>query len=76
MHASAQACIDDIEACAVQPIGNGPFEIEEWQQGVSLTANRMAGKLTFARRQPGKLAFAAEAPLPAADGKQLKFHNW
>ena len=38
----AQACIDDIEACAVQPIGNGPFQIEEWQQGVSLTANKWA----------------------------------
>ncbi len=38
----AQACIDDIEACAVQPIGNGPFQIEEWQQSVSLTATKWA----------------------------------
>jgi oligopeptide transport system substrate-binding protein len=36
----AQACLDDIEACAVMPIGNGPFQIEEWNQGVSLTANK------------------------------------
>lgn len=38
----AQECLDDIEQCAVQPIGNGPFEVEEWDQGVSLTANRWA----------------------------------
>lgn len=38
----AQACIDDVEACAVQAIGNGPFEVEEWQQGVSLTATKWA----------------------------------
>jgi peptide/nickel transport system substrate-binding protein/oligopeptide transport system substrate-binding protein len=38
----AQACIDDIEACALTPIGNGPFQVEEWQQGVSLTANKWA----------------------------------
>ena len=38
----AQACLDDIEACAVQPIGNGPFQIDEWQQGVSLTASKWA----------------------------------
>ena len=38
----AQACIDDIDACALKPIGNGPFQIDEWQQGVSLTASRWA----------------------------------
>ena len=38
----AQACLDDIEACAVQPIGNGPFQIDEWQQGVSMTASKWA----------------------------------
>jgi oligopeptide transport system substrate-binding protein len=38
----AQACLDDIEACAVQPIGNGPFQVESWEQGVSLTANKWA----------------------------------
>jgi len=38
----AQACLDDIETCAVQPIGNGPFQVEEWQQGVSLTATKWA----------------------------------
>ncbi|MFE7408485.1 ABC transporter substrate-binding protein [Isoptericola sp. NPDC057559] len=36
----AQACLDDIDACAVQPIGNGPFEVEKWDQGVNLTAKR------------------------------------
>ena len=38
----AQACLDDIEACAVQPIGNGPFQIDEWQQGLSMTASKWA----------------------------------
>jgi oligopeptide transport system substrate-binding protein len=38
----AQACIDDIEACTVQPIGNGPFQVDEWEQGVSLTATKWA----------------------------------
>ena len=38
----AQACLDDIEACAVMPIGNGPFQIDEWNQGVSLTASKWA----------------------------------
>ncbi|SKC37818.1 oligopeptide transport system substrate-binding protein [Krasilnikoviella flava] len=36
----AQACLDDVEACAVKPIGNGPFQVEQWDQGVSLTATR------------------------------------
>lgn len=36
----AQACLDDIEACAVKPIGNGPFQVDEWQQGVNLKASR------------------------------------
>ena len=36
----AQECLDDIEACAVQPIGNGPFQVEKWDQGVNLTAKR------------------------------------
>ncbi len=36
----AQACLDDIETCATQPIGNGPFQVDEWQQGISLTASR------------------------------------
>ena len=38
----AQACLDDIEACAVKPIGNGPFQIDEWQQGLSMTASKWA----------------------------------
>jgi len=36
----AQECLDDIEACGVKPIGNGPFKVDEWQQGVGLTASR------------------------------------
>lgn len=38
----AQECLDDVDACATKPIGNGPFEIEEWDQGQSLTAVRWA----------------------------------
>ncbi|MFC7625478.1 ABC transporter substrate-binding protein [Microlunatus sp. GCM10028923] len=38
----AKACLDDIKACAVKPIGNGPFQVEEWEQGVKLTANKWA----------------------------------
>ena len=37
---ATQACIDDIDACNTHPIGNGPFQIEEWEQGVSLTATK------------------------------------
>ncbi|MEN5075821.1 ABC transporter substrate-binding protein [Isoptericola cucumis] len=36
----AQECLDDVEACAVKPIGNGPFQVEEWDQGIGLTATR------------------------------------
>lgn len=39
----AQECLDDIETCAVQPIGNGPFQVDEWEQGVRLTASRWDG---------------------------------
>ncbi len=38
----AQACLDDIDGCATQPIGNGPFQVEQWQQGQSLTATKFA----------------------------------
>ena len=38
----AQACLDDIAACSVQPIGNGPFQVDEWEQGVSMTASKWA----------------------------------
>jgi ABC-type oligopeptide transport system substrate-binding subunit len=38
----AQACLDDIAGCAVQPIGNGPFQVDEWEQGVRLTASKWA----------------------------------
>ena len=35
-----QECLDDVEQCSVAPIGNGPFQVTEWDQGVSLTAER------------------------------------
>lgn len=38
----AQACLDDIDGCATKPIGNGPFEVEQWDQGTKLTANKWA----------------------------------
>ena len=36
----AKACIEDIKACAVKPIGNGPFKVDNWNQGVQLTATK------------------------------------
>jgi oligopeptide transport system substrate-binding protein len=36
----AEECIADVQACGTNPIGNGPFQVEEWNQGVSLTATR------------------------------------
>ncbi|HEY9290740.1 MAG TPA: ABC transporter substrate-binding protein, partial [Microlunatus sp.] len=36
----AKACIEDIKSCAVQPIGNGPFKVDKWDQGVQLTATK------------------------------------
>ncbi|SDS96202.1 peptide ABC transporter substrate-binding protein [Microlunatus soli] len=39
----AKACLDDIKACATKPIGNGPFQVEKWDQGTSLTANKWKG---------------------------------
>lgn len=38
----AQACLDDIEGCSTKPIGNGPFQIEQWEQGVHLSASKWA----------------------------------
>lgn len=38
----AQECADDLEACATQPIGNGPFKVDEWNRGVSMTATKFA----------------------------------
>ncbi len=38
----AKACIADIKGCAVKPIGNGPFQVEKWDQGVSLAADKWA----------------------------------
>lgn len=37
---AAKACIADIKACAKKPIGNGPFKIDNWNQGVELTASK------------------------------------
>lgn len=38
----------------------------------------LMGKLTVALRKPGAgpIEFEAETRLSAADGKELKFHNW
>ena len=38
----------------------------------------LMGKLTIALRRPGPgpIAFEKETSLKAADGKDLKFHNW
>lgn len=36
----AQECLDDVEKCSTQPIGNGPFRVTEWQQSQELTAER------------------------------------
>jgi peptide/nickel transport system substrate-binding protein/oligopeptide transport system substrate-binding protein len=37
----AQECLDDIEACAMNPIGNGPFQADgAWQPEVGLTVSR------------------------------------
>src|SRR5690625_3348492 len=36
----AEECLANVDDCATNPIGNGPFQIEEWTQGVSLSATR------------------------------------
>jgi peptide/nickel transport system substrate-binding protein/oligopeptide transport system substrate-binding protein len=36
----AKACIADIKSCSTKPIGNGPFQVDKWNQGVSLTASK------------------------------------
>ncbi|WP_164545040.1 peptide ABC transporter substrate-binding protein [Antribacter gilvus] len=38
----AEACLEDVEACAVKPIGNGPFQVDEWVQGEKVTASKWA----------------------------------
>ncbi|MBL0885583.1 peptide ABC transporter substrate-binding protein [Myceligenerans indicum] len=38
----AQECLDDVEACATEPIGNGPFQVTEWTQSQELTAEKWA----------------------------------
>ncbi|MEP9381548.1 ABC transporter substrate-binding protein [Nocardioides sp. KR10-350] len=39
----AKACLADIKTCAVKPIGNGPFQVTEWNQGESMTLKRWSG---------------------------------
>jgi oligopeptide transport system substrate-binding protein len=36
----AKACLADVKACAIKPIGNGPFKVDQWQQGVKLTLSK------------------------------------
>jgi hypothetical protein len=45
---------------------------------LDLVVGDLIGKLTIALRKPGPgpIAFEAETSLKAADGKDLKFHNW
>lgn len=38
----AKACLDDVKACAVKPIGNGPFKVDQWDQGSKLTLSKWA----------------------------------
>ncbi|MFI6427510.1 ABC transporter substrate-binding protein [Promicromonospora sp. NPDC050880] len=38
----AQECLDDVEKCAKEPIGNGPFQVTDWQQSQELTAEKWA----------------------------------
>ncbi|HEX6813450.1 MAG TPA: hypothetical protein VF384_17660 [Planctomycetota bacterium] len=45
---------------------------------LDIVVGDLVGKLTVALRRPGDgpIAFEAETTLKAADGKDLKFHNW
>ncbi|GAB4086726.1 ABC transporter substrate-binding protein [Myceligenerans cantabricum] len=36
----AQECLDDVETCTTDPIGNGPFQVTEWTQSQELTAEK------------------------------------
>lgn len=36
----AKACAENIEACKERPIGNGPFQMKEWQHDIALTVER------------------------------------
>lgn len=36
----AEECAADVTACGTHPIGNGPFQVEEWNQGVQLNLTR------------------------------------
>jgi len=38
----AKACLADVKACAIKPIGNGPFQVDKWDQGVKLSASKWA----------------------------------
>jgi oligopeptide transport system substrate-binding protein len=39
----AEECADDLDACAVEPIGNGPFKVVSWDRGQKLIAERWKG---------------------------------
>ena len=39
----AKACLDDVKSCATKPIGNGPFQVDQWDQGQKLTASKWSG---------------------------------
>ncbi|GAA2759326.1 ABC transporter substrate-binding protein [Actinopolymorpha rutila] len=39
----AEKCAKDLHACAVKPIGNGPFKVVSWDRGQKLVAERWKG---------------------------------
>ncbi|HEY8454468.1 MAG TPA: ABC transporter substrate-binding protein [Actinopolymorphaceae bacterium] len=39
----AQECADNLDKCAVEPIGNGPFRFVSWDRGQKLIAERWKG---------------------------------
>lgn len=36
----AKECVQHAKRCAKKPIGNGPFQVKKWNQGVKLTATK------------------------------------
>lgn len=37
---AAKACMKDVKKCGKKPIGNGPFKIDKWKQGVKMSASK------------------------------------
>lgn len=37
---AAKECMKDVKKCKKKPIGNGPFKVDKWKQGVKLTASK------------------------------------